>query len=80
MEKSHDLSAFNNIYVKAAAYLIEQFHCHGYSIEQRLFILDVLSVSSLQLSNSHDMVVFAFITIYNKFKMPHRKEPINLYL
>ena len=48
----------NNCHFKAATYLTEQFHCHGYSIEQRLFILELLSLSSLQLSDSRDAVIY----------------------
>ena len=53
---------------KAATYLTGQFHCHGYSIEQRLFILEILSVSSQQLSNLRDLVTCVFLycdTLYS---------------
>lgn len=69
----------NNSYVKVATYLTEQFHCHGYSIEQRLFILEILSVSSLRLSNSHDVVSCDLCNPYCECTPPCRKEPISLY-
>ena len=66
----------NYSFAKAATYLTEQFYCHGYSVEQRLFILELLSVTSLELSNSHDTVVVVIVVVMLHFLYIERSQSI----
>ncbi|XP_065900097.1 telomere length regulation protein TEL2 homolog isoform X2 [Dysidea avara] len=67
------VSLLCNCPVKVSSYLIGQFHSTGFSIEQRLYMLELLSVAALELSTPNEDGINVFTSVVNHFYYPLMK-------